>query len=81
MKLITSVFLSLLIYANVFAQASNNQPLSEKLADTAMNRIWVDDGNPAGIPRKWTYDQGVILKGIESLWYATGDAKYFNHIK
>jgi unsaturated rhamnogalacturonyl hydrolase len=81
MKLITSVFLLLLICANVFAQANNNEPLSVKLADTAMNRIWVDDGNPAGIPRKWTYDQGVILKGIESLWYATGDAKYFNHIK
>jgi unsaturated rhamnogalacturonyl hydrolase len=63
-----------------FASAQT-KPVSQQLADTAMNRIWVDDGNPAGIPRKWTYDQGVILKGIEALWYATGDARYFNHIK
>jgi unsaturated rhamnogalacturonyl hydrolase len=75
------ILFALLISFAGFVQAQKNLPLSERLADTAMNRIWVDDGNPAGIPRKWTYDQGVILKGIESLWYATGDAKYFNHIK
>lgn len=81
MKSIFSIFLLLLIAANVFAQAKTIQPISEKLVDTAMNRIWTDDGNPAGIPRKWTYDQGVILKGVEAVWYATGDAKYFNYIK
>jgi unsaturated rhamnogalacturonyl hydrolase len=56
-------------------------PIAEKLAATAMNRIWTDDGNPAGIPRKWTYDQGVIHRGLEALWSATGDAAYFDHIK
>ncbi|HEX8566538.1 MAG TPA: glycoside hydrolase family 88 protein [Pyrinomonadaceae bacterium] len=81
MKIITNfILLSFLLISAVSAQ-SQNKRISEQLADTAMNRIWTDDGNPAGIPRKWTYDQGVILKGIESLWYATGDAKYFNHIK
>jgi unsaturated rhamnogalacturonyl hydrolase len=79
MKILSVVILLfLLVSSNALAQ---NKPLSEQLADTAMNRIWTDDGNPAGIPRKWTYDQGVILKGIEALWYATGDVKYFNHIK
>ena len=72
---------ALLLAAAGSVSAQTNQSLSQKLADTAMNRIWTDDGNPAGIPKKWTYDQGVILKGIESLWFATGDAKYFNHIK
>jgi len=56
-------------------------PVSARLADTAMNRIWVDDGNPAGIPAKWNYEQGVILKAIEQMWYATGDPKYFRHIQ
>src|SRR6476620_2176189 len=55
--------------------------LSEQLADTAMNRIWVDARNQPGIPPKWTYDQGVVLKGIEQVWYATGDGKYFRHIQ
>lgn len=65
--------------ANVFAQ--KNAPLSARLTDTLMNRIWVDDGNPAGIPRSWTYEQGVQLKAVEQMWYATGDPKYFNFIK
>ena len=30
---------------------------------------------------KWTYDEGVILKGIEGLWLATSDAKYFKFIQ
>lgn len=74
------VLFALFISSFGFASAQTT-PVSRQLADTAMNRIWVDDGNPAGIPRKWTYDQGVILKGIEALWYATGDTRYFNHIK
>jgi unsaturated rhamnogalacturonyl hydrolase len=81
MKVITGIFLLFLSVLSSLAQAPNNEPLSQKLAETAMKRIWTDDGNPAGIPRKWTYDQGVILKGIEALWYATGDVKYFNHLK
>jgi len=35
-----------------------------RLADTAMNRIWVDDGNPPGIPAKWTYEHGGTAKAI-----------------
>jgi unsaturated rhamnogalacturonyl hydrolase len=66
--------------ATVFAQ--KNEPLSRRLADTLMNRIWLaDDGTPVGIPRNWTYEQGVQLKAVEQMWYATGDAKYFNFIK
>ena len=57
------------------------KPVSEQLADTAMNRIWVDARNQPGIPPKWNYEQGVILKAIEQMWYATGDAKYFRHIQ
>ncbi|MEP6703170.1 MAG: DUF4350 domain-containing protein [Acidobacteriota bacterium] len=56
-------------------------PISERLADTAMNRIWVDDRNQPGIPPRWTYEQGVVLKAIEQIWYATGDPKYFRHIQ
>ena len=28
-----------------------------------------------------TYEQGVVLKAIEQMWYATGDPKYFRHIQ
>ena len=66
--------------ATAFAQ--KNEPLSVRLAHTLMNRIWLeDDGTPVGIPRNWTYEQGVQLKAVEQMWYATGDPKYFNFIK
>jgi unsaturated rhamnogalacturonyl hydrolase len=66
-----------------FALAIGGQtkPVSARLADTAMNRIWVDERNQPGIPPKWTYEQGVVLKAIEQMWYATGDPKYFRHIQ
>ncbi len=82
MKLTQIIILTaLLISFATFAEAQKTQTLSARLADTAMNRIWVDDGNPAGIPAKWTYEQGVQLKAVEQVWYATGDPKYFNFIK
>ena len=70
---ITIALVFLLFTAAVSAQ-TRNQPVSQRLTETAMHRIWTDDNTPAGIPRKWTYDQGVILKGVEAVWYATGDA-------
>ncbi len=58
-----------------------SQSLAEKMAATVM-AIWKDSLYSApGRPAKWTYDQGVILKGIEGLWYKTGDPKYFNYMQ
>jgi Predicted unsaturated glucuronyl hydrolase involved in regulation of bacterial surface properties, and related proteins len=31
--------------------------------------------------RRWNYDIGVVLKGMEALWKATGDATYYNYIQ
>ncbi len=78
MKSIQLIILLAFIAISTFAQSL---PLAEKLADTAMNRIWVDERNQPGIPPKWTYDQGLVLKGIERVWQATGDPKYFNYIQ
>lgn len=76
------VLIALLISSVNVALAQKNAPLSQKLSDTLMNRIWLeDDGTPIGIPQKWTYEQGVQLKAVEQMWYATGDPKYFNFIK
>ncbi len=56
-------------------------PLSERMAETAMNRIWTDSPNGKGVPPKWIYDYGVILNGMKTLWNTTGDKKYFDFIK
>jgi unsaturated rhamnogalacturonyl hydrolase len=55
---------------------------SERMAETAMKALYVDPATKtAGIPQRWTYDFGVVLSGLEGLWYRTGDGRYFNHIK
>ncbi len=73
-KLITIGFL--IVAVNVQAQ-----DWSKKLAETAMT-IWKDSFMlPNDKAPKWRYDQGVILKGIEGIWNATGDGKYFNYIQ
>ncbi len=57
------------------------QNWSEKMAATVLN-VWPDSlFVEKGRPVKWTYDQAVILKGIETLWYRTGDVKYFNYMQ
>ena len=76
-------FRSAIIVAAVFSfKFCTAQQISyaEKMAATVMT-IWKDSLSSEGKPAKWTYDQAVILKGIESLWYRTGDAKYFNYMQ
>jgi unsaturated rhamnogalacturonyl hydrolase len=56
--------------------------LSERMASTAMNTLYRDAAkNESGKPAKWTYDFGVVLKGIEGVWFRTGDRRYFDHIR
>lgn len=52
------------------------------MTETAM-KLWPDSFHlgKEGTPAKWSYDLGVILKGTEAVWKATGDVKYFNYIK
>lgn len=68
----------MLLSATTYAQ---NATVSQRLADTAMHRIWLDNTDAPGIPKRWNYEQGVIHKAIEQMWYATGDPKYFRHIQ
>jgi unsaturated rhamnogalacturonyl hydrolase len=75
MKQIFTIFF-LIVVAQIQAQK-----YSQQLANTAM-KLWPDsfmlEGDKAP---KWRYDQGVILKGIEGIWNATGDGKWFNYIQ
>ncbi len=83
-----NLFLILLLVSSIEGGAQSSTkpvkgtiPWSQQLAATAMN-IWKDSFSmKPGQPAKWTYDQGVILKGIEGIWNATGDGKYFNYIQ
>ncbi|HLT42513.1 MAG TPA: glycoside hydrolase family 88 protein, partial [Sphingobacteriaceae bacterium] len=52
------------------------------MTETAM-KVWPDSFNlgKEGSSAKWSYDLGVILKGTEAVWKATGDVKYFSYIQ
>src|SRR3954468_2056773 len=57
------------------------QSPAERMAATAMTRwqnSWSTD--PARAER-WSYEQGVLLKGIENVWLNKADGKYFNFIQ
>src|SRR5438067_1439987 len=72
------VFLLVLLKANS-TSAQSSWP--EKMAATVMN-IWSDSlAMQPGRPVKWTYDQGVILEGMDGLWNRTANAKYYNYIQ
>jgi unsaturated rhamnogalacturonyl hydrolase len=73
MKIIATVVVS---YAG-FCDLRTDKPVHCRYGDDVSGLMLA----PAGIPPKWNYEQGVILKAIDAMWYATGDAKYFNHIQ
>src|SRR5258708_37458585 len=49
-----------------------------RLAGTAM-QLWPDTGDST--TARWTYDEGVVWKGLEGLWLNTGDARYYKYIQ
>ena len=75
MKKVLTIAVVLMFTVNAMCQT-----YSERMAATVMT-IWKDSLSMDGKPAKWTYDQGVILKGIEGLWYATGEGKYFDYLQ
>jgi unsaturated rhamnogalacturonyl hydrolase len=62
------LFIPLLLVA-VCSTAAQTKPISEQVAATAMNALWRDAAkNESGYPARWTYDHGLVLKGIERVW-------------
>jgi unsaturated rhamnogalacturonyl hydrolase len=56
------------------------QTWSEKMAQSEMERR--GDSLSFGKARGyWAYETGVFLKGLEQLWIATGNTKYYEYIK
>lgn len=74
-----SVGLSLLIITTTVL-AQQPLPYSQQLSQTAM-RMWPDSFKIKPGKARWSYDQGVILKGIEGVWKLYGDGNYFNYIQ
>ena len=78
MKAVTVFFL--FVVSSFISNAQKETSYAEKMAKTVMT-IWKDSMTSGNRPAKWTYDQGVILKGIEGLWKQTGEGKYYDYIQ
>jgi unsaturated rhamnogalacturonyl hydrolase len=59
---------------------AQSKPLSERMAATVMT-VWKDAVKEPDKPDKWTYEQGVLLTGMEAVWLNTGDGRYFDYIR
>ena len=58
------------------------QKATEQIASTAMTALWRDPTkNMSGSPARWTYEYGVVLKGVEGVWLSTGEGRYFSFIQ
>jgi unsaturated rhamnogalacturonyl hydrolase len=76
-----SILFSFLLTAFMSPAFGQTGQLSESMASTVMT-IWKDSlVTDPDKPLKWTYDQGVLLKGIEGVWLTTGDGRYFNYMQ
>lgn len=75
------LYLSLCLFISVSVFAQDNTSWAEKMTHTAM-ALWKDPKvtGKASFP-KWSYDEGVILKGVEGLWKLTGNGNYFRYIR
>ncbi len=81
-KAFVIILFAMLVQGAGARAAGQSAPLSQRMAATAMNSLWRDASKKeTGRPAKWTYELGVVLKGLEGVWYATGDGRYFKHIQ
>ncbi len=82
MKTSTKIFSTALIVLIALTAVAQEKSVSEKLAATAMTALWRDPARSQnGAPGRWTYEYGVVLKGIEGVWLSTGEGQYFAFIQ
>jgi unsaturated rhamnogalacturonyl hydrolase len=81
MKIIRVTLLSLLVAVSIAPVNAQSPSWSERMAATVM-KLWKDSwSNDPSRPERWSYEQGVALKGMESVWVNTGNGKYFTYIQ
>lgn len=74
----------LVVLFTVLSISANAQkPLSRQMADQvlALTKDTLNKSANNLRPIKWSYDQGVILEGIEAVWKDTGNGNYFRYMQ
>jgi unsaturated rhamnogalacturonyl hydrolase len=74
--------LCIVLFANSCFAFAQTESMAAKVAATAMAKLWKEPiGADTAKPTKWTYDQGVVLLGIERLWIQTANPVYFSYMQ
>ncbi len=61
----------------LFAQSNYSQRMADSFLTRYPDSIAVKENKPAA----WDYEQGLMLKALEKVWYRTGDGRYFDYIR
>jgi len=80
MKKVILLFFGVAGVVGIQAQMSGELAVmpGERLAATAV-KLWPEAGDSS--KARWTYDEGVVWKGMEGLWLNTGDARWFKYVQ
>ena len=82
MKKVNFILSLSLIFLIASLTLAQDKLVSQQIAATAMHSLWRDAArNETGVPGRWTYEFGVVLKGVEGVWLSTGEGKYFSFIQ
>ena len=71
-----TLLLCALLFPGLLLRAQTEKPWSQRMAATAMH-LWADS-----LPgHNWSYDQGIVLQGLQSVWLQTANNDYFKYIQ
>jgi unsaturated rhamnogalacturonyl hydrolase len=77
-------YLALVALASfTFQVNAQEKPLSQQMSDQVLtlSKDSTNDETKHFRPVKWSYDQGVMLEGIDGVWRNTADTKYFDYMQ
>ena len=69
--------LAFLISVSSYAQKDWSVQMADSFMQWYPDSIKVAPNKPA----RWDYEQGLMLKALEKVWFRTGDPKYFDYIQ
>ena len=74
--------LSLLLIGTSLQQARGDElPWSQRMADSTIKRWPQGKYLSEDKPWVWNYELGVLLQGMDDVWYHTADGAYYTYIK
>jgi unsaturated rhamnogalacturonyl hydrolase len=75
------VLFCLLAMGSILPIRGQQKPWSQRMAQTVMTK-WPDSmALKPGKPISWNYEEGLVMKAFERVWYQTGNGDYFRFME